>query len=189
MSIRGFQWQPICMSSAVDTVRPLTRTRQYREFTSEPVSDETLDALVRVARWSGSAGNAQPWRFIVVTDVGLIRRVAEMAMPQTRGLPTAMAALVITLPDDASRESIDTYDDGRVAERILIAASMLGIGAGIQFIQKQFRPQVHEALGVPDGRFIRTIMALGHPTDAAKAQRAATGEARVPLEELVEWRR
>ena len=100
-----------------------------------------------------------------------------------------MAALVITLPDDASRESIDTYDDGRVAERILIAASMLGIGAGIQFIQKQFRPQVHEALGVPEGRFIRTIMALGHPTDAAKAQRAATGEARVPLEELVEWRR
>lgn len=179
----------MCMTSVVETVRPLTRGLQYREFTSEPVSDEMLDALARVARWSGSAGNSQPWRFIMVTDVDLIRRVAEMALPQTRGLRTAMAALVITLPDQASRESIDTYDDGRVAERILIAASMLGIGAGIQFIKKQFQPQVHEALGVPDGRFIRTIMALGYPTEEALAQRSAAGEARLPLGELVEWRR
>ena len=41
----------------VDTVRPLLRTRQVREFTDEPVEHAQLDALADVARWSGSSSN------------------------------------------------------------------------------------------------------------------------------------
>jgi len=46
-------------------VRPLLRTRQVREFTPEPPSDEQLDAILEVARWTGSSQNSQPWRFVV----------------------------------------------------------------------------------------------------------------------------
>jgi len=80
------------MTDPIEGIKPLLRTRQFREFTDEPVTDEQIQALMNVARWSGSAGNSQPWRFIVVRDVELLRRLAELGHPQTRGLTTAMAA-------------------------------------------------------------------------------------------------
>src|SRR4051812_42938024 len=53
--------------------RPPRRTRQYREFEPTPVDQQSLDALIDVARWTGSSRNTQPWRFIVVTDPSTLR--------------------------------------------------------------------------------------------------------------------
>jgi nitroreductase len=166
-------------------VRPLLRTRQIREFTDEPLGDDALDAVADVARWTGSASNQQPWRFLVLTDVPTLRRLGEIGLPQTRSLATAPAALVITLPAGADRETRDAYDDGRVAERVLVAASMLGIGAGIAWIRKDTRDAVNELLGIPDDRYVRTVVALGHPTEGAKRPKGAPGTARLPREETV----
>ena len=173
--------------STDERVRPLIRTRQYREFTSQPVSDEDLRTLAQVARWSGSSTNSQPWRFIVVRDIEILRRISEIGLPQTRALGSAVAAIAITLPRTDSRAISYAYDDGRVAERILVGASMLGIGAGITWVRDDVRAEIGGLLGVEQGRFVRTIMALGHPTDAARAPRAAPGQARLPLDELVRF--
>src|ERR1700675_1651083 len=133
-----------------DRLRPLRQTRQVREFTAEPVEKEALDAIADVARWSGSSSNSQPWRFIVVTDVAVLRRLATIGMPQTRALQTATAAIAIVLPADDGH----AYDEGRAAERILIAASMLDLGAGIAWILAGIRADVGEILGLPSDRLI-----------------------------------
>jgi nitroreductase len=174
--------------SAQDAVRPLVRTRQFREFTAEPVTEEQLHALAEVARWTGSGGNSQPWRFVVVRDEPLLRRLAGIGMPQTRSLQTAMAAIAISLSNDPDAEVISAFDEGRVAERLLVAAQMLGLGAGIAWVRDQFRADMDKALGVGDDRFVRTIMAVGHPTEAARAFRQPTGQARLPLDQVVTWR-
>jgi nitroreductase len=174
-------------TTPADVLRPLRRTRQVRQFTDEPVDAEQLAAIADVARWSGSAGNSQPWRFVVVTDVNVLRQIAEIGPPQTRSLQTATAAIAIVLPaaeNDRTEIGI-AYDDGRAAERILIAAGMLGLGAGIAWIRPDVRPPIGELLGLPADRYIRTIVALGHPTQAALAPKAAPGEARLPREESI----
>jgi nitroreductase len=176
------------MSTLDDQVRPLVRTRQFREFTSEPVGEDQLRALAEVARWTGSGGNWQPWRLVIVRDEALLRRLAGIGMPQTRSLHTAMAAMAISLPNDPEKTVITAYDEGRLAERVLVGATMLGLGAGIAWIREPFRGQVNEALGLTDDRFVRTIIAIGHPTDTARAFKQAPGEARVPLDELLTWR-
>jgi len=168
-----------------DRLRPLRQTRQVREFTAEPVEKEVLDAIANVARWSGSAGNKQPWRFIVVTDEAVLRRLATIGMPQTRSLQTATAAIAIVLPAEDGHEVGHAYDDGRAAERILIAARMLDLGAGIAWIVSGVRAAVGKLLGLPADRMIRTIVALGHPTDAAREPKAPPGKARLPPEETV----
>ena len=173
------------MSVETDRLRPLIRTRQYRQFTDAPVSDDVLDALAEVARWSGSSTNSQPWRFVIETDTSVLRQIATIGHPQTRSLNTAMAAFAITLPLDEQRAISLAYDDGRVAERILIAASMLGLGAGIAWVRADVRADIGTLLRVESGRFVRTIMALGHPTEEARAPKSAPGQARLPLEELV----
>lgn len=176
------------MNDSIGRVRPLIRTRQIRHFTREPVNEADLRALAEVARWSGSSRNSQPWRFIIVRDVDLIRHIAEVGHPQTRALRTAMAAIAISLPDEEGRAIGLAYDDGRVGERLLIAASMLWLGAGIAWARSDVRHEIGELLGVQEVRFVRTIVAIGHPSDQGLAPKSAPGLARLPLDELVRWR-
>jgi nitroreductase len=171
--------------SAGDRVRPLIRVRQIREFTDEPVPSAALDAIVDVARWSGSSRNNQPWRFVVIRERDTLRRIHEAGIPQTRSLQTATAGIAIVLPAAPGREIVDAYDDGRAAERILIAASLLGLGAAIAWIRTDVRAFVSDLLGLPEDRFVRTIVAIGHPSDAARRPKSAPGTARLPRQEVV----
>lgn len=168
-----------------DVVRPILRARQVREFTSEPLEPAQLDALADAARWSGSSKNSQPWRFIVIRDPETLRAIHEAGLPQTRSLATAPAAIAITMPAEEGRGISLGYDEGRAAERILVAASMLDIGAGIAWVRGEARATVAEVLGLPDDRFVRTIVALGHPSAAARRPKSARGEARLPRAETV----
>lgn len=168
-----------------DLLQPLRRTRQFREFEPTPLDRDVLDALVDVARWSGSSQNSQPWRFIVITEPATLRAIHTAALPNSRGLATAAAAIAIVLPADPKRAVRDAFDEGRVAERILVAASILGIGAGISWMRSEIRPAVQELLHIPDGWTLRTIVQLGDPTAAARAPKSAPGEARLPREQTV----
>jgi nitroreductase len=171
--------------SARDTLRPLRRARQVREFTDEPLTDVELAAITDVARWSGSSRNTQPWRFLVIRDLDTIARLEAVGLPQTRSLKTATAVVAIVLPDDDERRISHAYDDGRVAERILIAAGMLDLAAGIAWVRPDVLPDVREIIGLPEDRMVRTLMALGHPTAEARKPKSAPGEARLPRNEVV----
>ncbi len=120
------------LTPPTERVRPLLRVRQIRDFTSEPVSRAELDALTEVARWSGSSSNEQPWRFIEVTRPETIHGLAEAYMPSSRALQTAVAAIAIAVPDDSGKAAMRAYDEGRAAERILIARHAAGARGGHQ---------------------------------------------------------
>ncbi len=166
--------------SPAHRVRPLLRVRQVREFTATPVDGDALQAITDAARWSGSSRNTQPWRFVVIQDAKVLRALASAGQPQTRALQTATAAVAIALVDEKGSAVSHAFDEGRAAERMLIAASFLHLGAGIAWVTSAARPLVAELLGLPEGRFVRTIMAIGHPTAAAQAPKSARGQARLP---------
>ncbi len=168
-----------------ERLRPLLRTRQLRDFTDAEVDVELLDAVADVGRWSGSSRNEQQWRFNVNRDVDPIRRIAEAGLPQTRALRSARAAIAIVLPADPARAVVDAYDDGRAAERMLVAAQMLGLGSGICWIRRDVLDAVRPILGLPGDRMVRTIIAIGHPTDEARRPKATPGTARLPREQVV----
>lgn len=168
-----------------DAVRPLLRVRQVREFTDEPVAAEALDGIADAARWSGSSQNTQPWRFIVIQDAESLRTLAEAGLPQTRSLATAPAAIAVVMPQEPGSNISRAFDEGRAAERMLIAASLLGLGAGIAWIVPDVRPVAAELLDLPEDRFVRTVVAIGHPTMAARKPKSAKGQARLPREETV----
>ena len=168
-----------------ETIRPLLRVRQVREFTDEPVNSEVLDAMVDAARWSGSSQNKQPWRFILIREPSTLRDIAAAGLPHTRALTSATAAIAIVLPQEPGRGVSHGYNEGRAAERILIAATLLDLGAGISWVNSEARSAIATLLGLPEDRFVRTIAAIGHPTSAAREPKKPRGQARLPREETV----
>lgn len=171
-------------SGARELVRPLVRVRQIREYTPEPPTDEELADIADAARWTGSGSNQQPWRFIVIRDPKVLARLHVAGVPQTRTLRTAPAAIAIALPNSQNPVS-PAYDDGRATERILIAANLLGLAAGIAWIRRDVAPVASELLGLPSDWFVRTVVAIGHPTEAALRPKSAPGKGRLPRGEVV----
>ena len=163
-------------------LRALRRTRQVRQFTEEPVDDEALQAILEVARWTGSSQNQQLWTFLVVRDRAIRERIGEVTR-YARYVGKAPLAIAIVMPGEDLET--DAYDEGRAAERILIAANALGLGAGIGWTDGEERAIVGSLLGVNPPAFVRTIMSVGHPTEAAMQKRSGPGTGRRPLEEFV----
>lgn len=166
-------------------LQALRRTRQIRSFTEEPVSEDDLYAILEVCRWTGSSMNTQPWQFIVVRDADLRRRIGEISV-HARYVGRAPLALAIAMPGEDAES--DAYDEARVAERILIAATAMDLGAGIGWIEEKDYAAVGEMLGLTAPAFVRTIVSIGHPTEDARKPRTGPRTGRRPLEEFVRER-
>jgi nitroreductase len=61
------------------TLKVIQDRRSIRDYTAEPVSDQDLDMILEAARQAPSGENAQPWRFIVVKDAEMRKRLGALA--------------------------------------------------------------------------------------------------------------
>ena len=170
---------------ASEIVRPLLRVRQSPEFTDAPVDPEALDAIADAARWSGSRANAQPWRFVVIRRSEVLGGLARTSMPDAPAPATAAAAVAIVLPKVEGAAISNAFDEGRAAERMLIAASFLDLGAAITWVDADTRPAVGELLGLPQGWFVRTVVWIGHLTERVRSRKPKASRSRLPRSETV----
>jgi iodotyrosine deiodinase len=62
-----------------DFLALMSRRRSVRDFSARPVPDELLEDALRVAASAPSGANRQPWRFVVVRDPGVQKRIRAAA--------------------------------------------------------------------------------------------------------------
>ena len=156
----------------------LTGFRQSRQFTDEAVSADALAAILEVARWTGSAHNQHPWQFIVIDDRELLDELARLRNTWAVGAPLAIA---IVMP--CANALFENYDEGRLVERMLLAASALGLGAGVAwFFEPHIIAEARRLLGVPDGYNLPEMVVIGHPV---RSTTFVGHGGRKPLSELV----
>jgi F420 biosynthesis protein FbiB-like protein len=62
------------MTDVFDAIR---QRRSVRKYLARPVPKEAIEEVLAAAAWAPSAHNAQPWRFIVLADTSVKRRLAE----------------------------------------------------------------------------------------------------------------
>src|SRR5947209_15129443 len=148
------------MTDPIVAVRPLLRTRQVREFLPEPLPEGVLNAVADAARWSGSSRNVQPWRFLIVRDRERLSALHDLGLPQTRALATAPAVIAVAMPVEEGASVWHAYDEGRAVERMLVAATLLGVAAGIAWIRADIADRARQILGVPEGWSVRTLVAV-----------------------------
>ncbi|HEX5501419.1 MAG TPA: nitroreductase family protein [Thermomicrobiales bacterium] len=174
-------------ANAREIVGELRRVRQYRQYRPGPVADDDLTALLEVARWTGSSRNSQPWHFVVVTDQEQLRRISRL---RTAINWVADAPLGIAIVLDGASETSEAYDEGRVTERLLIGAHLLGLGGGVAWFGDAGQEgQAKEILGIPAERTARALVALGHPLTAKDPRPGPAAGGRRPLADVVSWGR
>jgi nitroreductase len=163
--------------------------RAVRYFRPEPIPEEIVSELLQVARWSGSAKNDQPWEFIVVRDRDTLRALAAVEDSTAPHLAGAALGIILVMHGDTKRVAQETFDEGRLSERILLAAAAFGIGGCVGWLTGRGRDAAKAILGIPPERFVRTALSLGYPDEAARAARPKPPQARKPLASLVSTER
>ncbi len=169
--------------TARDRIAFLRGLRAIRQFRPDPVPQEVVGDILEVARWSGSASNRQPWELVVIRSRETLRALAEV-----KGYAghLAGASLGIVLVMTGERPEQETYDEGRLSERIMLAASAHGVGSSIGWIVGDGRAAAKGILGIPSERTVRTAISLGYPyEDPPLRGRAVLPQARKPLAEIV----
>ena len=171
------QPNPLKVTEQIRTVR---QARQYRP---DPVPEDVLAELLQIARWTGSSRNSQPWHFVVVRDKEKLKAIAALR-PSINWADSAPVGIAIVL--DGANAAGEAYDEGRVTERLLIGARILGLGGGVAWYgDASQQEEGKRILGIPAERTARSVVLIGYPisTTDPRPNRATPG--RKPLSELV----
>ncbi|MEW6298075.1 MAG: nitroreductase family protein [Thermodesulfobacteriota bacterium] len=188
-------------------------TRALRRFKPDPVPDEVLFQLFDAAIRAPSGQNAQDWRFVVVTDHAVKRRMQAWAeegwaryqpryaenpalmdqLPRTQRLSLKSVAHLVHHLAEAPAIVIVCGLRGRHAtpggsifpavQNLLLAARALGLGGSIFNLPLLHRQELMEAVGIPETNEIFCLLPIGYPTDKPGPVR------RKPVKKVVFWDR
>jgi nitroreductase len=171
----------------METWDAIRARRNVRQYTGQPIARDDLGRIAEAGRRAPSAGNSQPWDFVVVTDrdqlIGLAKVWEQGGKHIARSAATI--ALVARVPEDERRRDLLMYDLGQATAYMMLAAADLGIGSGHSAVSDQERAQ--RVLGFPDGYFAAYLIGLGYPAD--RPLRPLTKPNRRPFDEVVHWNR
>ena len=144
----------------------LTR-RSIRKFTDKKVPKEIIDELLKAAMQAPSAGNNQPWEFIVIDDRKLLVKVPEFH-PYSKMLKEAPLAILICA--HVKTEKYCDYwvqDCSAATQNLLLAAHAKGLGAvwlGIYPIQERVAG-IQELVDLPADIVPLSLIAIGYPAE------------------------
>ncbi|MDD3180667.1 MAG: nitroreductase family protein [Opitutaceae bacterium] len=173
----------------------IARRVSCRAYLPKPVSEPHVTRILEAARLAPSACNVQPWRFAVVRDPGLRRRVVEEGFLPGIKMTWAIDAPVhvvigmersfVTHRLAASVSGVDYpwVDIGIAGEHLVLAATELGLGTcWIGWIQPRV---VAKIVGWPAAVKPVIVITVGYPRDPAAGIPPVFR--RKPLAELVRW--
>ena len=68
----------------MDALQAIRTRRSIRVYQDKPVPEELVQQILAAAMYAPSAGNAQPWQFVVVNDRKLLQQIPKVH-PHARG--------------------------------------------------------------------------------------------------------
>lgn len=166
-------------------IRSLIARRTVRSYLDEPVPAQTVRQIVDRARWTGSARNRQPWRFVAVYEPGVRSALAGLGAYAAH---LATAPVVLLLLGPAERLLDTEFDLGRMAQSITVVATSMGLGSCIVSLYPD--DNAHRAAVLVDaesGWVARHAIALGYPAAGPAGGRSAIPAGRRTTDELLQF--
>jgi nitroreductase len=166
------------------------KRRSIRKYKSNPVPEEKLKYVLDAARFAPSWGNRQCWKYIIVTDEALRRKIIERNVPppppiegrpvRPRDWPAQAPIIIVGCADptkSGDKEDKEYYllDMGISMEHLMLAAAEQGlgtcwIGGGFDEVI------VKHALGIPKEIRVVALTPLGYPDETTEPRSRKTIE-------------
>ncbi len=158
--------------------------RSIRAYKKQDVPEGTVEKLLDAARWAPSAGNIQPWAFVVATSLDVKRNLSLAAYSQ-RDVEEAPIVIVVCADEKRAQESYGErgktlychQDTAAAVQNILLSAYSLGLGSCWVGAFKE--EQVRKVIKAPESMKPVALIILGYPDEAPVAR------GRRPLSEIM----
>lgn len=168
----------------MDVFEAIKDRRSIRAFEKKTVSEEQVEKLIDAARHAPSAGNLQPWEFVIVRDPQIKRQLSIAALNQTF-IEEAPVVIVVCANEARSgrgygSRGVNLYciqDTAAATQNMLLAAYAMRLGTC--WIGAFREEMVSKTLKTPD--YVRpvAIIPIGYPSEKPKLRR------RMPITDII----
>jgi nitroreductase len=154
----------------IEIIDMLKSRRSIRKYKATPVEDEKLNTVLEAARWAPSAGNRQPWEFVVAKDPSTRRKIADVA---PYGGFIADAPVMIAVVVDPRKDPTHCVEDGAIATtHLMLAAHALDLGTcWVGVFGSAYEDDAKRVLGVPPNLRVLSLVSLGYPAEERTSTR------------------
>ncbi len=160
-------------------LKQIQQRYSVRSYQPRTVEKEKLETILQAARLAPSARNMQEWRFVVVQDADIRRKLCVAANNQAFiGAAPVVIAGCSAISDNVMRCGHLAYPIDLAIAMEHMALQAVEEGLGTCWAGSFYEDQVKAVLGIPAAVRVVELMALGYPADTLPAKN------RVPLEEI-----
>jgi nitroreductase len=156
----------------MDTFEAIYRRRSIRSYTAQNVPMEQITQIIHAGMSAPSAGDEQPWHFVVITDRSILDTIPKVH-PYANMLKEAPSAVLIC--GDLELEKHEGYwvqDCSAATENMLLAATALGLASvWLGVYPRQSRVEgLRKLLNLPDHVIPFALLPLGYGAEEKPAK-------------------
>lgn len=154
----------------MDVFEAIKKRRSIRAFTPEDVSKEEIEKILDAARYAPSAGNIQPWEFIVIRDFKIKRKLSMAALDQNF-IEEAPVVIVVCANEMRSGRGYGSrgatlyclQDTAAAIQNMLLTACALDLGTC--WVGAFHEEDARKILNIPRGVRPIAIIPVGHSVE------------------------
>jgi len=151
-----------------------------RNYSTEPVTDQQLDLILKCGIKAPSANNRQPWKFTVIKDDSTMKEIIDNVVPGN------VLIIVSGIEPEQGGRTPD-FDCGLATQTMFLAAQGLGLGARIYGRPINNINLKREAYQIPSGYKAVMVLRIGNINKSVDAVSAAS--ARKTSEEVINYKK
>lgn len=145
----------------------LTTRRSIRTYIDQNVPEDAVTAILKAAMTAPSAGNQQPWRFVIIRDRQMLATVPTVHPYAGMTAQAPVAILVCGDPRDLKWPTFWPQDCSAATQNLLLAARNLGLGSvwvGI-YPEEDRMNGFRRLFSIPEDVFPFALIPLGWPKE------------------------
>ncbi len=148
--------------------------RSVREYTEQEISPKQIETLLKAAMQAPSAGNDQPWEFLVITDKAKLNEVATIkkGVKMAKGAPLGILTCYNTNLESDSQKGFAVQSVACATQNILLAAHAMGLG-GVwtsAYPKQSFVDAYRKLFTLPENIIPVAFVVIGHPKAKPEAK-------------------
>jgi len=149
----------------MELMEVMSTRRSIRRYTEKEISDEMIEQVIRAGMMAPSAGNQQPWHFIVTRDREKMGKVTSFHPYASMLRNTPVSIVVCGDPNGKKWPEFWVQDCSAALQNMLLAARNIGLGTvwtGVYPLEDRMEG-MRKTFEIPDNIYPFAIVPIGWP--------------------------